>query len=101
MKRIVKSILLVCLLSSLLFAQVPGRFMQEPDIHGDRIVFNYEGDLWTVDAVGGTAVRLTSHPGDENRPRFSPDGQHIAFTGNYDAGQNVYLIPASGACPSG
>ena len=28
------------------------RFMQYPDIHGDRIVFSYENDLWTVGCAG-------------------------------------------------
>ncbi|HNX50897.1 MAG TPA: hypothetical protein PKL08_12090, partial [Thermoanaerobaculaceae bacterium] len=38
------------------------RFMQDPDIHGDTIVFSYENDLWTVGASGGTAARVTSWP---------------------------------------
>ena len=39
-----------------------------PAIHGDTIVFTSEGDLWTVDVKGGTARRLTSHPGLESLP---------------------------------
>ncbi|MFZ5788453.1 MAG: hypothetical protein ACOY3Y_18615, partial [Acidobacteriota bacterium] len=38
------------------------RFMEYPDIHGDRIVFSYENDLWVVPAGGGAAARLTSWP---------------------------------------
>jgi len=75
------------------------RFMTYPDIHGDRIVFTYEGDLWMAANTGGPAVRLTSFPGDEYAAKFSPDGQWIAFTGNYDGQAAVYLMPASGGEP--
>jgi len=30
-----------------------GRLMRFADVHQDRIVFTYEGDLWLVDAVAG------------------------------------------------
>ena len=77
----------------------PARFMQFPDIHGDRIAFTYEGDLWLVDAQGGLARRITSFPGTEHSARFSPDGRWIAFTGSYDGSESVYLIPAEGGEP--
>ena len=57
------------------------RLLRFPAIHGDQIVFTYAGDLYTVAANGGVARRLTSHPGFEMFPRFSPDGSQIAFTG--------------------
>ena len=47
------------------------------------IAFVYAGDIWIVDIGGGTARQLTSHEGQELFPRFSPDGQSIAFTGQY------------------
>ena len=31
--------------------------------------------------------------------RFSPDGKHIAFTGQYDGNTEVYVIPAEGGVP--
>src|SRR5437867_4963255 len=60
------------------------RLLRQPDIHGDRIVFVYAGDLWTVSRAGGVAARLTTHEGIEHFPKFSPDGTRIAFTGEYD-----------------
>ena len=39
------------------------RFMSYPDVRGDRIVFAWDGDLYATGLDGGTAVRLTSHPG--------------------------------------
>jgi len=74
-------------------------YYRYPDIHGDRIVFSAESDLWLVPADGGTAHRLTTHDGTEYFPRFSPDGTLIAFTGEYDGNRDVFLIPAEGGEP--
>ena len=75
------------------------RLLRFPDIHGDRVVFCYGGDLWRAPAAGGTATRLTAHPGREVFPRFSPDGEWIAFTGQYDGDEQVYVMPADGGEP--
>ncbi|MBN1885416.1 MAG: PD40 domain-containing protein [Candidatus Krumholzibacteriota bacterium] len=80
-------------------AEPESRLMRFPDIHGDRIVFTYGGDLWLVPAEGGTATRLTSHGGNEGFAKFSPDGETIAFTGLYDGNNDVYTIPVGGGVP--
>ena len=80
-------------------ADEPTRLLRFPDIHGDKVVFTYGGDLWTVPTSGGTAVRLTAHPGLELFARFSPDGQWIAFTGQYGGDEQVYVMPATGGVP--
>lgn len=90
---------LFCLLPVVLAAAIPGRFMQFPDIRGEKILFTYEEDLWVVSSQGGLATRITSHPGSEFSGKFSPDGQWIAFSGQYDNGVNVYLIPHDGGEP--
>ncbi len=69
------------------------RLLRQPDIHGDRIVFVYGGNLWIVPAAGGEARRLTSAVGYESLPKFSPDGTQIAFTGEYDGNNDVYVMP--------
>ena len=98
MKRLLTA--MVCVwVSSVLFAAQPARFLSEPDIHGDTVVFCYEGDLWTVSTTGGEAVRLTSYPGNESHPIFSPDGNWIAFSASYDGGQALYKMPAAGGEP--
>jgi tricorn protease len=76
------------------------KLLRYPDIHGDRVVFTYAGDLWTAPATGGTAVRLTAHPGLELFAKYSPDGKWIAFTGQYDGDEQVYVIPATGGVPT-
>jgi tricorn protease len=75
------------------------KLLRFPDVRQDRIVFTYAGDLWTVGTQGGTAVRLTSHPGLELFGKFSPDGRHIAFTGQYGGDEQVYVMPAAGGAP--
>ncbi len=81
------------------FALEECRLMRMPDIQGDRISFVYAGDLWTVARAGGVAQRLTTHEGAELFPKFSPDGETLAFTGEYDGNTDVYLIPAAGGEP--
>ncbi|MEO8034528.1 MAG: S41 family peptidase [Acidobacteriota bacterium] len=75
------------------------RLLRQPDIHGDRIVFSYGGDLWIVDTRGGDARRLTSDDGVEYFPKFSPDGRSIAFTGEYSGTRQVFVIGADGGSP--
>lgn len=75
------------------------KLLRFPDVHSDRVVFSYGGDLWRVRANGGVAVRLTAHPGQELFARFSPDGKWIAFTGQYDGDEQVYVMPAGGGVP--
>ena len=75
------------------------RLMRFPDIHQDKIVFVYAGDLWLVPSDGGIARRLTTHIGMELFPKFSPDGKMIAFSGQYDGNTDVYVIPSKGGEP--
>src|SRR6267142_2058220 len=80
-----------------LFAQT--KLLRFPDIHDNRIVFTYGGDLWITGDTGGTATRLTAHPGLELFAKFSPDGKSIAFTGQYGGDEQVYVIPSAGGAP--
>jgi tricorn protease len=75
------------------------RLLRFPAIYEDRIVFTYAGDLYTVPSTGGVARKLTNHEGFEMFARFSPDGESIAFTGQYDGNTEVYLMPAGGGVP--
>jgi len=90
---------------ALALALMPGsagaqtKLLRFPDIHGEQVVFVYAGDLWIAPASGGTAKRLTAHPGLELFPKFSPDGRWIAFTGQYDGDEQVYVIAATGGVP--
>lgn len=72
---------------------------QKPTLSRTQIVFSFAGDLWSVPREGGEAKRLTSGVGVETDPHFSPDGNWIAFTGEYDGNTDVYLVPATGGVP--
>jgi tricorn protease len=80
-------------------ASAQTKLLRFPDLHGDRVVFTYAGDLWTAPSAGGTAIRLTASPGLELFAKFSPDGKWIAFTGQYDGDEQVYVIPSTGGVP--
>jgi tricorn protease len=76
------------------------RLLRFPSLNGNRVVFTYAGDLYTVSALGGVARRLTSDPkGFEMFARFSPDGKTLAFTGQYDGNTEVYVMPSDGGEP--
>ncbi|HDP94819.1 MAG TPA: hypothetical protein ENN40_05600 [Candidatus Aminicenantes bacterium] len=99
MKQFITAILVFTLAVYLAAEDKEARLLRTPDINGDRIVFAYAGDIWTVPAAGGNARRLTSHEGMEIFPRISPDGKWIAFSGEYSGSRQVYVIPADGGTP--
>jgi len=70
-----------------------------PTYHSGVVVFSAEGDLWQVSAAGGLARRLTAHRGREYFAHFSPDGKWLAFSGDYDGNQDVFVMPAVGGRP--
>jgi len=81
------------------FASDSPQLFQNPTINQDTIVFSYGGDLWSAPRSGGEARRLTSSPGVESNPVFSPDGAVIAFTGQYDGNTDVFTVPVGGGMP--
>ena len=73
--------------------------LRDPAVNATTIVFQFAGDLWKVPRAGGAAVRLTSAPGTESMPKFSPDGTTIAFSGQYDGNTDVFTVPVEGGTP--
>ena len=99
-KNVILVSLTACvLLSASAFALEEGRLLRFPDIHKDKVVFAYAGDIWIAPVAGGAATRLTSHEGIEQFPKFCPSGKWIAFTGEYDGSQQVYIVSAAGGEP--
>ena len=72
---------------------------RQPDVSATHIAFVYAGDIWVVPKTGGLATRLTSAPGEELFPRFSPDGSQLAFSANYDGNLDVYVVASLGGDP--
>ncbi|HEY2824651.1 MAG TPA: hypothetical protein VGI83_03810, partial [Gemmatimonadales bacterium] len=82
-------------LSALTFQQgqapKPIKFARNPHVANDgRIAFTYQDDIWTADADGSNARRLTANVARDFGPRFSPDGQWIAFTSNRTGNNDVF-----------
>ena len=86
------------LYAGLLFAE-EARLLREPDISADTLVFSYARDIWRVPLEGGEATRISSFQGREAHPRISPDGQSVAFTGEYDGNLDVYVNALGGGEP--
>ncbi len=63
---------------------------------GSAIAFAYKGDIYTVPAIGGKAVRLTTEPSYESRPIWSPDGSQIAFASDRNGGRDIFIMPSNG-----
>jgi tricorn protease len=72
--------------------------LEGPTVSRTQIVFEYGGYLWMVPRDGGLAHQLTTG-GHESSPVFSPDGNWIAFSANYDGNRDVYVMPAAGGAP--
>lgn len=89
-------LLVLCSMSFPIFAQNQTLLIQQPTISDSNIAFVYGGDIWISDLDGAGARRLTSHPATESNPKFSPNGQWIAFSANYEGNTDVYVISVNG-----
>jgi len=100
MKKRPLTLLIIMFLTLInLHAQEEARLLRFPAIYDNQIIFTYAGDLYTVQADGGIARKLTNHDGYEMFARFSPDGKTIAFTGQYDGNTEVYTMNSQGGVP--
>ncbi len=76
------------------------KFVRYAHVANDgRIAFTYADDIWLADANGANPRRLTAHVARDISPRFSPDGQWIAFTSNRAGNNDVYVMPVAGGEP--
>jgi len=99
MLRWAASVFALLITSVCLADENPPLLLHHPTVSAKQIVFVYAGDLWSAPRAGGVAQRLTAGAGTASRPVFSPDGSEIAFSGDYDGNEDVYVIPASGGTP--
>ena len=100
MKQVFILIAVAVMCASELSSQISAKLFRYPDVSATQIAFTYGGDIWVAPKSGGTAVRLSSPVGAEVFPKFSPDGESIAFTGNYDGNSDIYTIPSQGGIPT-
>jgi tricorn protease len=90
---------LLCLPSSATANEQGTRLLRHPTVSRDSVAFEYAGDLWLISRSGGQARRLTSTPGVEIDPRFSPDGSQIAFSATVAGNTDVYVVATAGGDP--
>src|SRR5450755_3113670 len=79
------------------FAQNPVPYFTEPSVAPNRaeIAFVSGGDIWTAPLSGGEAHLLVSHPANETRPIYSPDGTRLAFVSNRTGNGDLYVLNLS------
>lgn len=94
-----KFLVILSLVSSQFLLGQGTRLLRHPTVSRDSVAFEYAGDLWIVARSGGQARRLTSTPGPETEPYFSPDGSKIAYTSTNAGNTDVYVISAAGGEP--
>ncbi len=85
-------LLLLSLSTAALASGVP--YMTEPALCPTRpeIAFVSGGDIWVAPAKGGEAHLLVSHPADESRPLYSPDGTRLAFISTRTGNGDIYIL---------
>jgi tricorn protease len=86
------SLILLSLSTAAFSAGVP--YLSEPALCPTRpeIVFVSGGDIWVAPAKGGEAHLLVSHPAEESRPLYSPDGTKLAFVSTRTGGGDIYIL---------
>ena len=68
-------------------------------VHGNRVIFDLLGDVWSIPLDGGPASQLTSGPAWDSEPRFSPDGSRIAYVSDADGNEQIWTMNADGSNP--
>ncbi|MCY3612214.1 MAG: amidohydrolase, partial [Gemmatimonadetes bacterium] len=59
---------------------------------GQTLVFDLLGDLYTMPITGGKASPLLTGMAFEVQPRFSPDGESVAFISDRSGGDNLWTM---------
>lgn len=100
MRRLLLASLFALFASVLTIAVDSGPLLlQSPTLSKTQIAFAFGGDIWIVNRTGGDAQRLVTVSGILSHPIFSSDGNQIAYTGNYDGNDDVYVVAATGGEP--
>jgi len=79
-------------------AQVNPKWVRYPAIspNGQKIVFTYKGDLYTVPSQGGDATQITFHQGHDYKAVWSKDSETIAFASDRYGNFDVFTMHAMG-----
>ena len=72
------------------------------DRSGKAFEESHDTDVWVIDANGGPLTKISDHTTGDNSPRWSPDGQTIAFVSSVPetAHPKIWLAPGAGGAAS-
>ncbi len=96
-KIAIHSLTALALLAGTAFADV--KLLRQPTYSNGKVAFSYLGDIWVAGENGASIQRLTDNKARDVYPRFSPDGNWIAFSSNRNGNYDVFVIPAAGGKP--
>ena len=71
-------------------------YLRYPHVHDNKVVFVADDDLWLSSLEGGRAHRLTADGYPPRSPRFSPDGESVAFVSGVNGGLDLYVVDLDG-----
>ncbi|MBN1265422.1 MAG: serine/threonine-protein kinase [Anaerolineales bacterium] len=55
--------------------------------------------VYTMFPDGSSIQQITFGPGQKRQPKFSPDGNYIAFVSNHEGNEEIYVMPVTGGTP--
>ncbi len=64
-----------------------------------EIAFDLLGDIYVLPIGGGEARAIATGNAWDMQPRYSPDGQEIAFTSDRGGGDNIWTMGRDGSTP--
>ena len=102
MKRLVTSLLVSAAFGASASGGTSERpLIMQPEISpdGTQIAFSYQGDIWTMSTSGTNPNRLTIHEGYESSPKWSKNGNSIAFSSDRFGNDDVFIMPSEGGRP--
>lgn len=72
--------------------------LDDYDLHpsGRRIAFSVHGEIFTAPVEEGDLQQITDGPARDHSPRYSPDGQWIAYITDMDGRDEVYVVASDG-----
>lgn len=59
---------------------------------GEKIIFDYMGNLFEMPISGGEATQLTHGMGFDSQPKYSPDGNKVVFISDRSGGENIWIL---------
>jgi tricorn protease len=94
-----KLIVAAAMIAAPVMLHAQAKLLRQPSYSKGKIAFSYLGDIWVANENGTGAERITVNKARDVFPRFSPDGNWIAFSSNRNGNYDVFVVPAAGGKP--